>query len=103
MPKCTQKHNELKTIVTEMTTDIMSENPTGEAIDKLCRHVTVMEECFDETMDLVKMCLRGDETIFNRDGIKPIKRFLEHMCKDEGLEIKSMLMNLSYFKTKFYI
>lgn len=94
MPKCTFLDDELKIILTNMTTNIMSDSPTGYAIDKLCGNYEYIVECYDDKMEMVKKCLRNDGTFFNSDGLIPFKRFLENMCKEDGFEIKSMLIHI---------
>lgn len=89
LAKCTRMTNDLKDLLTDMRNDIHNDNPTGEWVDKYCKKLNVVEECFIEKMDMVKKCLRDDESIFKRDGIKPVKKILENLCKNNGVEIKS--------------
>lgn len=84
--------DELKTVMSDIKTNIMSDTPTGEWIDQFCTKIGNMKECYDEKMELVKQCLHGDESIFKSDGTKQIKKMLENICKDDGVEFKSRLI-----------
>lgn len=91
MPKCTEMHNDLKTVMSDIKTNLLSDTPTGDWVDRFCTKIGIMEECYDEKMRLTKECLHNDETIFKSDGLKTIKKILKNLCDGNGIELKSKL------------
>lgn len=68
-------------------------------IDGYCTRQEQLKECFDENMNVtIEMCLNGDESIFNKDGMKVIKQLLENLCKEDGNGLKSKMI----FKNSIY-